>query len=74
MHGNVQEWCSDWYAGYLGGAVSDPAGPVTGQFRVQRGGHWGAPAGYARSANRAWIQPGAGNPTIGFRLALAPER
>jgi len=74
MHGNVVEWCSDWYGGYPGGRVNDPAGSPTGQFRVLRGGCWDCPAGSGRSAYRTWTHPSLGNAATGFRLALAPRR
>jgi formylglycine-generating enzyme required for sulfatase activity len=74
MHGNVAEWCANWYGGYPGGTASDPEGVATKQFRqfrVHRGGAYPWPAGHARSAFRAWIQP-VPFPQVGFRLALAP--
>jgi formylglycine-generating enzyme required for sulfatase activity len=74
MHGNVWEWCADWYGGYPGGTVTDPAGATVGQFRVIRGGCYSLAAGSARSAFRGWTKPLASNVTLGFRLALAPER
>lgn len=72
MHGNVQEWCRDWYAGYPGGSVDDPAGPAAGQFHVVRGGGWGTPLGACRSAFRWWSPTNNGSPIIGLRLVLAP--
>lgn len=51
MHGNVYEWCHDWFANYQGDAV-DPEGPATGTERVSRSGGWGIQASYCRSANR----------------------
>ena len=69
MHGNVVEWCSDWYDGKLIGGV-DPVGPKRGSCRVGRGGGWWCYPGSCRSANRNCIDPsGRSNGHLGFRVA-----
>ena len=73
MHGNVLEWCADRYSDYPSDAVSDPAGPSSGSFRVYRGGSWYDPADFCRSACRNWRIPGGRNYCLGLRLALAPS-
>ena len=58
MHGNVAEWCQDWYGPYPGGIALDPQGPATGSTRMGRGGLWFRPASYCRSAWRRRPPPG----------------
>jgi formylglycine-generating enzyme required for sulfatase activity len=72
MHGNVWEWCQDWYGPLPGGRVTDPRGPVFGINRVFRGGSWGIASSRCRSAYRVWNKSGYRDYTIGFRTALAP--
>ena len=69
MHGNVCEWCNDWYGSYPGGIVTDPAGAASGGFRVLRGGGWYGYARDCRSANRFRYFPGFRDWNSGFRLA-----
>lgn len=52
MHGNVMEWCNDFYGAYGAGPETDPIGPASGVSRVVRGGNWNYHAQYCRSANR----------------------
>jgi formylglycine-generating enzyme required for sulfatase activity len=70
MHGNVFEWCRDWYGNYPGGAVTDPKGAASGSFRVSRGGSWYFEASFARSAFRNSNSSAYRLYRVGFRPAL----
>ena len=72
MHGNVWEWCWDWYGKdfYKGSRVDDPAGPLEAASRVIRGGSWYHDPRNCRSAGRGRCTPDHRNSDLGFRLAL----
>ena len=73
LHGNVWEWCSDWFGEYPMGAVSERTAPKEGTDRVFRGGVWDGGAALCRSANRSWVTPVVRRSINGFRLALSPS-
>jgi sulfatase modifying factor 1 len=72
MHGNVWEWCRDWYTQKLPGGTN-PEVTSRGSLRVRRGGCWRLSAGYCRSACRFRNSPSYRNFNLGFRLALVPS-
>lgn len=72
MTGNVMEWVSDWKGSYSSGAQTNPTGPDSGTYRVNRGGSYGNVERLSRITNRNSINPNMSSKTMGLRLCL-PE-
>ena len=75
MHGNVMEWCSDWYCEdyYVSSPEDNPAGPAVGSLRVVRGGSFSVGAKECRAASRSWELPTFRFCDLGFRVVLDVE-
>jgi formylglycine-generating enzyme required for sulfatase activity len=73
MHGNLYEWCQDWYGEYPENAVVDPQGPPIGSERVVRGGCWRVGPAGCRSSHRRHLDAKLRSDCVGFRLVLCSE-
>jgi len=78
IHGNLQEYCADRHSGehsgYAARAISNPRGPSRGQYRIIRGGSWGAHPSRCRSAEREWIRRNDRSQFVGFRVCFSEIR
>jgi len=70
MHGNVSEWCNDWFDDYNTGLQKNPKGPLTGEARIIRGGNWIFDIRFCRSARRSLAAPDYQSNNTGFRIVL----
>ena len=68
MHGNVNEWCNDWFKAYPTNSITNPTGPANGEYRIVRGGTCVLNSSNSRSSNRNLDLASVGSSVRGFRI------